>query len=122
MNDSPSSLFNALRACASRFSGESASPRTLRILVVDDEEPVRKFVERVLREAGYETAMASDGPEAIEAAQKLQPLDLLLTDVMMPQMSGDELARRLRQSRVHDTHHFVNGAARPSTAAGLVRT
>src|SRR6202035_2943744 len=67
------------------------------VLVVDDEEPIRKFVERVLREAGYQTALASDGPEAIEAASKLASLDILVTDVMMPEMAGDELARRLRQ-------------------------
>ena len=40
--------------------------------------------------------MAADGPEAIEEATTLQPFDLLLTDLMMPQMTGDELARRLR--------------------------
>ena len=57
---------------------------------------MRKFVERVLREAGYQTATASDGPEAIEAAAKLEPFDILVTDVMMPQMTGDELARRIR--------------------------
>jgi two-component system cell cycle sensor histidine kinase/response regulator CckA len=67
-------------------------------LVVDDEEPVRRFVERVLRDAGYQTAMASDGPEAIAVADKLGAFDVLVTDVMMPQMSGDELARRLRQT------------------------
>jgi two-component system cell cycle sensor histidine kinase/response regulator CckA len=42
------------------------------------------------------TTLAGDGPEALEVASKLDSLDLLLTDVMMPQMSGDELARRLR--------------------------
>jgi two-component system cell cycle sensor histidine kinase/response regulator CckA len=67
-------------------------------LIVDDEEPVRRFVERVLRDAGYQTAMAGDGPEAIEVARKMAALDVLVTDVMMPQMSGDELARRLRQT------------------------
>jgi two-component system cell cycle sensor histidine kinase/response regulator CckA len=66
------------------------------VLVVDDEEPIRKFVERVLREAGYQTALASDGPEAIEVASKLASLEILVTDVMMPEMAGDELARRLR--------------------------
>jgi two-component system cell cycle sensor histidine kinase/response regulator CckA len=67
-------------------------------LIVDDEESVRKFVERVLRDAGYQTATAGDGPEAIEVAQKLGVLDVLVTDVMMPQMGGDELGRRLRQA------------------------
>ena len=67
-------------------------------LVVDDEEPVRKFVDRVLREAGYKTALASDGPEAMAVAAKLGSFQILVTDVMMPQMTGDELARRIRQT------------------------
>ena len=70
---------------------------TINVLVVDDEEPVRKFVDRVLRDAGYTTAVAGDGPEALEVASKRGPIDILVADVMMPQMAGDELARRLRQ-------------------------
>ena len=70
--------------------------RPLSVLVVDDEDLVRKFVERVLREAGYQTATASDGPEALEVVAKLESFDMLVTDMMMPQMTGDELARRVR--------------------------
>ena len=66
------------------------------VLVVDDEASVRKFVERVLGDAGYKIATASDGPEALEVAGKLERFDVLVTDVMMPQMTGDELARRVR--------------------------
>ena len=69
---------------------------TARVLVVDDEPAVRSFVERVLRDAGYEITLASDGLEALAALQQLGPFDLLLTDQMMPQMTGDELARRAR--------------------------
>jgi len=65
-------------------------------LIVDDEEALGKFVARVLSDAGYSTTVAPDGPEAIEAAAKLGPLDILVTDLMMPKMTGDELARRLR--------------------------
>ncbi|MBZ5559747.1 MAG: response regulator [Acidobacteriia bacterium] len=72
--------------------------RIMNALVVDDEESVRRFVERTLREAGYQTAVASDGPEAMDVASKLTSFDILVTDVMMPKMTGDELARRLRQS------------------------
>ena len=68
------------------------------LLIVDDEEPVVKFVDRVLREAGYKTVTASNGPEAIETAKRTGPLGALVTDVMMPGMSGDELARILRQT------------------------
>jgi CheY-like chemotaxis protein len=75
---------------------ERTSAMSVSALVVDDEEPICRFVDRVLRDAGYQTVIASDGPEAIEVASTLASLDILVTDVMMPQMAGDELARRLR--------------------------
>jgi two-component system cell cycle sensor histidine kinase/response regulator CckA len=68
------------------------------VLIVDDEEPVRKFVDRVMRDAGYTTVQAADGAEALEVASKIGPIDILVTDVMMPHMLGDELARRLREA------------------------
>ncbi len=68
------------------------------VLVVDDEEAVLRFVDRVLRDAGYKTAIANNGAEAIEVAKKIGPLGALVTDVMMPGMTGDELARMLRQT------------------------
>lgn len=68
-----------------------------RVLVVDDEPSVRDLVARVLERAGYTIALASDGPEALEAAGRFGSFDLLVTDVMMPRMKGDELARRLRE-------------------------
>ena len=67
------------------------------VLVVDDEDAVLRFVDRVLRDAGYKTAVANSGPEAIEVAKRVGPLGALVTDVMMPGMTGDELARMLRQ-------------------------
>jgi two-component system, cell cycle sensor histidine kinase and response regulator CckA len=70
--------------------------KTPTILIVDDEESVRAFVASVLSGAGYRIVLAGSGAEAIEQAGKTQPIDLLVTDVMMPQMTGDELARRLR--------------------------
>ena len=76
----------------------NAAKEPARVLIVDDEEPVRRFVERVLHDAGYETAVAGDGSEAIQVAAKFAGIDVLVTDVMMPNMLGDELARRLRQN------------------------
>ena len=67
------------------------------VLIVDDEETVRQFGERVLHGAGYRTALAAGGQEALELASRLGSFDLLVTDVMMPDMTGDELARRLRR-------------------------
>src|SRR5665213_1289524 len=69
-----------------------------RALIVDDEESVRKFVNRILTDRGYETVVASDGPEAEAAVKDQAPFDILVTDLMMPEMSGDELARRLRMN------------------------
>jgi len=77
---------------------KSPPSRPMSVLIVDDEDLVRKFVERALREAGYQTATASDGPEALGVAAKLETLDILVTDLMMPEMTGDELARRVRAS------------------------
>jgi two-component system, cell cycle sensor histidine kinase and response regulator CckA len=71
--------------------------RSLRVLVVDDEEPIRKFVQRVLTEAGHQPVLAVDGPDALAIAKAQGPFELLLTDVNMPNLMGDELARRLRQ-------------------------
>jgi CheY-like chemotaxis protein len=90
------SVLGSLKGYAARL--KASSPRTLRVLIVDDEETVRKFVDRVLRDGGYQTATAADGPEAIAVAQREERFDILLTDLMMPEMTGDELARRLRQS------------------------
>jgi two-component system cell cycle sensor histidine kinase/response regulator CckA len=66
------------------------------ILAVDDEDGVRRFVERALTAAGCVVTVASDGPEALEAAARIGHIDLLLADINMPQMVGHELARRLR--------------------------
>jgi two-component system cell cycle sensor histidine kinase/response regulator CckA len=67
------------------------------VLLVEDEEVVRSLVERVLKEEGYAVLQASDGNEALSLAGQYQgPIDLLLTDVVMPQMSGRELAEQIR--------------------------
>jgi two-component system cell cycle sensor histidine kinase/response regulator CckA len=73
-----------------------AASQPFNVLIVDDEEPVRRFVDRALSAAGYNTSTAADGPEAIAAAEHAGAFDILVTDLMMPQMKGDELARRLR--------------------------
>lgn len=70
-----------------------------RVLVVDDDPNVRMLLERVLRGAGYNITVGQDGQEALELAAKLTPFDLLLTDLKMPRIRGEELARRLRQAQ-----------------------
>ena len=69
-----------------------------RVLIVDDDDAFRAFTERVLKYAGYDTLKACSGLEAIDTASSVGRLDLLLTDFAMPQMTGDELGRRLRRT------------------------
>ncbi len=66
------------------------------ILIVDDEEPIRTLASRVLQKAGYQTFVAADGRAALDLAASRNRLDLLLTDLAMPDMSGDELAHLMR--------------------------
>ena len=71
-----------------------------RVLVVDDEAAILSFAGRVLRDAGYEVALASDGPEALRIiAEQQRAFDVFVIDVQMPHMRGDELARRIRQAQ-----------------------
>jgi CheY-like chemotaxis protein len=77
---------------------ESTTTTKLRVLVVDDEESVRTFAERVLVDAGYEVALAADGPDALRIAPLLGPFDLFLIDLVMPRMNGNEVARLLRRA------------------------
>jgi two-component system cell cycle sensor histidine kinase/response regulator CckA len=72
--------------------------RPPRLLIVDDEESIRTFAHRAFREAGYDVAVATDGPEALTIAKERGPFDLFIIDLLMPQMRGDELARRLREA------------------------
>jgi CheY-like chemotaxis protein len=63
----------------------------------DDQPSVRSFVTRVLTEAGDTTASASNGPDALHIIETTGPVFVLVTDLVLPEMRGDELVRRVRQ-------------------------
>jgi two-component system response regulator MprA len=67
----------------------------MRILVVDDEQAVREALERALRLDGYEVDLAADGVEALALISK-RPPDAVILDLMMPQIDGLEVCRRMR--------------------------
>src|SRR6478672_12273503 len=71
-----------------------ASP-PLRIVLVDDHEDTRELTEEVLGSEGFEVVSTDDGPAALEAMRK-QPPDVLLTDLTLPSMTGEELAGAVR--------------------------
>lgn len=68
------------------------------ILVVDDDEDIRDIVQMVLEASGYNVRTAANGLEALEILQDVGLPSLVLLDLMMPQLSGGALARRLRSS------------------------
>jgi PAS domain S-box-containing protein len=97
------------------------------ILVVEDEDALREVAREVLESNGYRVLTASSGKEALSvAAAHPEPLRLLLTDVVMPGMSGQELADRLRAGRPEMSVLFMSGysddvVARRGTMGGEAR-
>jgi signal transduction histidine kinase len=85
---------------ASDTEGDEDATRARTILVVDDEEPLRALVHRILSDGGYSVLVARSPVDAIrQACLREDDIDLLVTDVVMPEMSGCELSRRLRELR-----------------------
>src|SRR6476620_5742529 len=68
--------------------------RLEQILVVDDEDMVRHFAARILSEEGYRVVQAADGADALDVIST-RPVDLVVSDVMMPRVNGIELLERL---------------------------
>ena len=66
------------------------------ILIVDDEEDIRDALTMVLEGAGYDVMVASNGNEAVELQRK-QPVDLIITDIIMPEKDGVSTIKELRQ-------------------------
>jgi two-component system, cell cycle sensor histidine kinase and response regulator CckA len=80
------------------------------ILAVDDDASVRRFLDCALREAGYRVLLADGGWSAVEAYEAAgRPIDLLLTDVVMPDLTGPVLAERLRARQPDLRVLFISG-------------
>ena len=67
------------------------------ILIVEDEEKIGRFLELELRHEGYQVLKAANGREGLEKAQSGQA-DLMVLDVMLPELNGFEVLRRLRKN------------------------
>ena len=81
------------------------------ILLVEDDESVRALVRRILESAGYDVLLATRPSEAELLLAQADRVDLLLSDVVMPEMSGFELAARLRHSNPALRMLFISGNA-----------
>jgi len=89
------------------------------ILVVEDEGPVRAFVERTLRQAGYRVLTAANGAEALSVARKERGIQLLFTDMVMPGMTGRELAAKLAEMRPGLPAVFASGYSEEALKEGF---
>jgi signal transduction histidine kinase/FixJ family two-component response regulator len=84
------------------------------ILVVEDEESLRQLTGRILTRNGYQVCAVGSGAEAVRrAADPAQPITLLLTDVVMPEMLGNEVAARIGAIRPDVPALFMSGYAQP---------
>ncbi|NBC32210.1 MAG: response regulator [Alphaproteobacteria bacterium] len=101
--------------------GASSGSATARILVVDDEAPIRQFVARALTHAGghYQVETAEDGLEALGVLSR-DRFDVLVTDIVMPGLDGIELALKVAKDYPHMTILMMTGyAAEKQRAYGL---
>jgi CheY-like chemotaxis protein len=108
---------NAAGAAARPAARAEPSPRgSETVLVVEDEPAVRRLIVDVLRAAGYRVIEAPNGDEGRKAAEAHEgPIHLLLTDVVMPRMSGQALAATLTRSRPGMRVLFMSGHAEEAT-------
>lgn len=80
------------------------------ILVVDDDEAVRQYTARVLEGEGYRALLAEDGNEALALLKRYMPrIHLVVTDVLLPRMTGPELAMRVALQSPPPPVLFVSG-------------
>ena len=78
-------------------TGAKAVARPARILLVEDDRSLRRYLEVVLRREGYEVIVAVDGLEAMRVTLT-EPVDVVVTDAIMPNLNGHELIRFLRNT------------------------
>jgi two-component system, cell cycle sensor histidine kinase and response regulator CckA len=93
------------------------------ILLVEDEDAVRAFASRALTSRGYEVHEASSGAEALEIyGERGSGFDLVISDVVMPEMDGPTLFRELRKSEPNQKFIFMSGYAEEAFAKNLPDT
>ncbi len=96
----------------------SIDPPRAHVLVVDDEEVVRRLCKRVLMEEGYAVTSAADGAEALARASQMDQLDLVVTDVVMPHLNGKELVKELKKRYPDVRTLYVSGYDRELLSVG----
>ena len=98
----PTHLLQApIKAHAPDRSAQAAASTPTQVLVVDDQFSARELQRSILETAGYEVRVARNGRDALRQIGGAEDLDLVLTDVQMPEMDGFELLEAIRADKVH---------------------
>ena len=96
-------------AVAEKRREETVRGGTETILVAEDEEPIRKLAERILKDLGYNVLLARDGAEAIEILGRNKEIVLAVLDVVMPRMGGKEASKAMRKENPQLKLLFMSG-------------
>jgi CheY-like chemotaxis protein len=100
----------AAKACAEPPAEMQRTRGTETVLLVEDDDQVRHLISQILQGQGYTVLEADCGAEALLISERhLGPIQLMLTDIVMPEMNGYVLAERLRSSRSDTTVQFMSG-------------
>jgi signal transduction histidine kinase len=103
-------VFEAIETSQENQMSSTPAGRNQTVLVAEDQDAVRELATEFLKSAGYTVLSARDGAEALELATRLRiPIHVLLTDVVMPNMRGPELARQLKNLRPQVNVIFMSG-------------
>jgi len=101
-----------IKASVKQGESELSAGGSETVLVVEDEEAVRELTVRILRERGYTVLEAADGRQALQLAREFSnAIDLVITDVIMPGVSGSALVAQLESCRPQIKSLFVSGYA-----------
>lgn len=105
-----------MTASASRDDGGARRgiARPTSVLIVDDNADMRAFVKIVLERAGFEAQVAPDGERALQV-ERAQPVDVLITDIFMPERDGIELIQQFKSAFPHVKIIAMSGGGRIST-------
>jgi two-component system cell cycle sensor histidine kinase/response regulator CckA len=76
-----------------------STTQTPLVLVVDDEPPIREMERRILEKRGYRVIEAPGGAEGVAILKDGKPIDLLIADLDMPEIPGEEMVRQIRAAR-----------------------
>ncbi|MFC4257419.1 ATPase, T2SS/T4P/T4SS family [Marinobacter lacisalsi] len=114
------SLFTGERQSEDDATADSGTRQPYRLLLVDDEPNILSALKRVFKRENYELLFARNAAEALKVLEQ-QPVELIMTDFMMPGMNGSELLRTVREHWPHTIRIMLTGHANTDAVMGSIK-